>query len=374
MLSKSNLIKYSINALLFFIIFLNDYIYNQLFIIALISFIALLNYDRINILPHIKIIIILFMLIPVIGSLMYGVSIEALIRVYLIIIFIYIYPIKSVNEYVSYKLIYVGIVYLFILQLNGVFGFGLDDIIMKLYPIKSNIWYSPPISISDFLSGNYGRYGGRFYNPNIMGQIIILLYIITLKDKYQKINKYKQIIIVLSLIFSGSRTAMIVFIAVELLRYNKNNKNKLKIIVLYAILFTTYIIIEEVNSIRSLDMIGGITQDNSSMSIKYNILKEYIVYMYQTNIFELLFGTLQMDIQFDSDIGYLLRFMGLVPFLALLYALFKYVIITETNYRYINMMYLISVGATLVMNFKFIILLIIITNQYSSKNKYAKSI
>ena len=121
-------------------------------------------------------------------------------------------------------------------------------------------------------------------------------------------------------------------------------------------------------------MIGGITQDNSSMSIKYNILKEYIVYMYQTNIFELLFGTLQMDIQFDSDIGYLLRFMGLVPFLALLYALFKYVIITETNYRYINMMYLISVGATLVMNFKFIILLIIITNQYSSKNKYAKSI
>lgn len=373
MLSKSNLIKYSINALLFIIIFLNDNIYNQLLIIALISFVALLNYDRINILPHIKIIIILFMLIPVIGSLMYGVSIEALIRVYLIIIFIYIYPIKSVNEYVSYKLIYIGIVYLFFLQLNGVFGFGFDDIIMQLYPIKSNIWYSSPISISDFISGNYGRYGGRFYNPNIMGQIIILLYIITLKNKFKEINKYIQIITVLSLIFSGSRTAMIVFIAIELLRYNENNKNKLKIILSYAILFTVYIVIDEINSIRSLDMVSGITQDNSSMSIKYNILKEYIVYMYQTNIFELLFGTLQMDIQFDSDIGYLLRFMGLVPFLALLFGLIKYAITTETKYRYINVMYLISIGATLVMNFKFIILLIIITNLYSIKPRYAKS-
>ena len=73
-----------------------------------------------------------------------------------------------------------------------------------------------------------------------------------------------------------------------------------------------------------------------------------------------LFGHLNWDRQFDADIGYLLSYFGLFGFMAILVYFTVLFILTNTKYRFVFGLFLISLGATLIMNFRFSILFFII--------------
>ena len=117
-------------------------------------------------------------------------------------------------------------------------------------------------------------------------------------------------------------------------------------------------------SFRGLNVIGGIFNGNDeSGSVKIEMLVSYFRDLNFLSFFDMagfLLGHLNWDRQFDSDLGYLLSYFGLVGLIAIMVYFFVIFILTDTKYRFVFGLFLISLGATLIMNFRFSILFFII--------------
>jgi hypothetical protein len=114
---------------------------------------------------------------------------------------------------------------------------------------------------------------------------------------------------------------------------------------------------------RALDVTGGVFSGGESGSIKIDTFLSYFRDLNFRSFFEMvgfLFGHLNWDRQFDADIGYLLSYFGVFGLMAILVYFFVIFILTDTKYRFVFGLFFISLGATLIMNFRFSILFFII--------------
>ena len=88
------------------------------------------------------------------------------------------------------------------------------------------------------------------------------------------------------------------------------------------------------------------------------------------NLFQLLFGIGSIPTPFDFDIGYILQMFGFIGMAAIVRFLIKIYSTTLKEYKIVFFLFLISIGATVIINFRFSILIFIILSLYNTGNKF----
>jgi hypothetical protein len=174
-----------------------------------------------------------------------------------------------------------------------------------------------PMTESIFESFTEYRASGLFYNPNIMGSVVLLYYIFyslsddCIKKKYFKDKKNLiffyliETIVMFSILFSFSRTIIISYIAYIFLKNLKLNFFRKENFFLFIIIII--IICLSINKI-----INGFNPGDSQ-SVKINL---FINYFQEANIFNIIFGGVHTNhYMFDQDIGNWLGAVGLFGFL-----------------------------------------------------------
>ena len=131
-----------------------------------------------------------------------------------LLLMILLYPFKGIQKKHVKTTIGITLAFMILIQI----AIGLDyslaiNLRETFYPVEKIIWKSGVFSSG--LSIRENRMGGIYYNPNVMGSLTVLSGIIFyVVDKPYKIISIKNIswlIVGLSVILSGSRTAMAVF-------------------------------------------------------------------------------------------------------------------------------------------------------------------
>jgi hypothetical protein len=244
-------------------------------------------------------------------------------------------------------------------------GIGLDiqffsNFNNSFYPIDLNLWtYSELKSLSDF---NEVRFAGIFYNPNVMGLNMLLLFCCLLKFIKSNNNIIATLFVLsffsLSILLTGSRTAMLTFLIINYFAFRKHfTKNTFVLVIslLFVIgLFYFPTLARLLSSFRVFD-IGSTFSTDGSGEIKINLLLDWLSQLFldaNFNFFEFIFGVGSIPIQFDFDFGYILQMCGVFGMSVLIILLVKIYHKTMYQYRFIFYLFFISIGATLIINFR----------------------
>jgi len=161
------------------------------------------------------------------------------------------------------------------------------------------------------------RAGSIYINPNICGQAIVMLVPVFI-DMYNNEKKFKNLLWLvmsaLSIVLTGSRTAIIIFTVIIFisLTYDKNvNRKVIKIIALALISIIVLVVVtrnELLANYRSFNLSNGI---NRSLIPKFN---EFFSYFESTNVLNILTGSIGAAnyIQVDAEFGYIITYYGVL--------------------------------------------------------------
>ncbi len=276
-----------------------------------------------------------------------------------------VFPLAINSDTINIKFLRFGIAFVSICTLLDVFNVPFFFIFREyFYPIPFDVWgVGRDLSAVDLSK----RFGSIFYNPNLLGQSMLLIFILYLLITFQKkLNRIDFIFLfsnVFCILISKSRTAFVIFGFVTFCYFFQFYKNKLKYLIVPIIIF---FILYFLSGSRLLD-IGNTA--GGSMDQKWQILFSYLSGLSFSDTVAVLFGTLLQDIQFDNDLGNIIYYLG---FIGLFYIVFFYLfesISAAFSVKYFYSFLLISYGATLLINFKFYIFTIIILSSLRSISK-----
>lgn len=181
-----------------------------------------------------------------------------------------------------------------------------------------------PMTMSIFDSFFKYRASGLFYNPNIMGTVVLLYYIFyslsndCIKKNYFKSKKKNnstflyliEVMVVFSILFSFSRTIIVSYIAYIFIKNYKFFFTRKESFFLFLIVI--------IISYLSVNYIIHGFSAGDSQKIKIDL---FINYFYEADLFNIIFGGVHTkDYMFDQDIGNWLGAVGLFGFLG--FALF----------------------------------------------------
>jgi hypothetical protein len=313
-------------------------------------------------------------LISLFIGLLSNVGFEDIFRALCIIVLIFSFPFNiNWNSNLFYYILFSTGIYLVVFQLGGALGVGpIHSFIETNYPISDNLWSEEAsylTNINEYLEdGSFKRFGGIFYNPNIMGQIMVFWYAI-MRNFSTQIQRFVPVVILValtSILFSGSRTAFLVFAIYNVFLYwSKVLETSFVFVqILMGVLILALFNVSFIDKFRIFDISQGVTSREGSGSMKLETFKKWIDHRTSPDNFNLpdfLFGHLNWnDILFDNDVGYFLSFFGFAGaflFLFFLCDIYKY----STKLGKLNfVILLIGIGATIIMNFRFSILLFLI--------------
>lgn len=310
----------------------------------------------------------------------YNINLKSGIRIIELFIGFSLFPIKFNANHISIQVLKIIVLYLFLFFIGNLLGIGFfQNFILNYYPAEGNSWeilYDGTISYSDNVNDILSqRLGSIYYNPNLLGQNLTILVIIYLIAKSN--NKYTlwdYLILLLAFIMiigSGSRTAFVVTIIIMFF-YFKNYMNQRLFYYITIPIFITILFIIGVNT-RLLEIFNQTDKATDSMGVKHEILFGYLNNFNFNLILNYIFGFLTFDIQFDYDIGDILHNFGILGLFSIFFFLFYEFLKTRRNFKYFYSFLLISYGATLIINFKFFILTIILLSfirNESNRNKF----
>lgn len=267
---------------------------------------------------------------------------------------------------VNKKLIFLILLTLIVSQLAYVLNIeSIKQIIDKFYPFVESqmVWTHRSINDIDFINNFQIRAGGIYRNPNQYSKYINLLYIIFLSS-YSFKKATNTIIILLCLftiILTGSRSGILIFLVINLLYYRKFKFGK-KLIYLFSIALIY------ISSQISLRVFSFISEFNSESGSLINRLDGLNYLINNTNFYEIFIGHFynettinsftQDKIMFDGDLISSLFSFGIIGFV-LIY-LFYLKIIYKNNNFIILPIFLYGITGGLLQDLGFIILLSII--------------
>jgi hypothetical protein len=360
-----------------FLLILSCFILNSGLISNLLIFILLLSLIIINSKNYklyffLKLFFILICFISFLNSLFYIFDYNQFFKFLILIILVIFYPFKYTLTKNHAKVLILTIIYLVIMQIGNALGITLFvNFIDKFYPISENLWdYKfDSTNISEIISN---RLAGIYYNPNIMGQSLVFLYAIIL-DKLnisftKKTRIYITILIFVSILLTGGRTALITFIILLGLNHYRYFKKYIFLFIPIIVLFIAYIV--TTLQLRAFENIFNPLAEDDSGNAKLQILISYFRdfnFNSISTIFTYLFGYLNWDRQFDSDIGYLLSFIGIFGFLYLIFILIYIYRKTVHSNRYYFVLLLITITATIFLNLRFSILFFLIISKFNKQ-------
>lgn len=315
--------------------------------------------------------LVTFIFSPLIIGILTGVEVNQIIRFVALFLLFITYPFKVNFERLHYLILGVVASYLFLMQIGCALQIPLFIDFRELnYPPEQNLWGANAVEgVEAFLGGLRDvRLPGIYYNPNIMGQSFLILYVFLFVFIYENPNRALFFslffIFFLSILFTGSRSTMASFLFINSFRILPILKKNPKLFLAFLFIPFFGILYYGVTlDFRALDVTAGVFSGSESSSVKIITFLSYFSDLNFRSFLGMggfLFGHLNWDRQFDADIGYLLSYFGLFGFMAILVYFMVLFILTKTKYRFVFGLFLISLGATLIMNFRFSILFFII--------------
>lgn len=230
--------------------------------------------------------------------------------------------------------------------------YPMSDMYSNIYSYMDNITFS---NITEF------RLGGLFRNPNHLAKyvnLLTVLFVINNRNKYYPSKYIFYLIVLLSIILSGSRTGLVILLLLMIFEIISNNRftkyQKLFIFIILGLLFMLF-------TLSDLDFRGLKVQEGISDSAgsKFEAL---MYYLSQDNSYlNLLFGNLNPDTflassgiinQLDSEYGYLIYQYGFVGFIS--YVLFWIAIFKRypRNNRIIFFILLWTISSTIILAYR----------------------
>ena len=280
-----------------------------------------------------------------------------------LLIFSFPYRIQFGNQH--YIILFFAVMYLFVTQI--ILGFQvaiIESFVNDWYQYRGN--WGAPAKLDSLSNIGNNRYAGIFRNPNIMGQMMVLLYCCL--ARYVKERGYFLPIFSLffiSVLITGGRTAAITLFVLGFFsaKQSLHFYSKFILVCLGIILLIMTIYIDFSGfSFRALDI--NITE--GSFQVRIENITDWLVK--DIHLSSLLFGRATTYTFFDSELGYILEMYGLVGISILLFFFKKIYDNTQREYRYLFFIFLFSFAATVLINFRFSMLLFIILSMYNIKN------
>lgn len=367
-------------ALLCFV--LNNSAVSNFLIFGNLFFLSLLSISSLKRFAVVKGGITVIILFPFFIGILTQVEINQILRFLALLLLFLTYPIHIQFNRIHYLIIGGLIVYLLVMQIGCALQIPLFyDFRAENYPPEQNLWGDNAVEgIEAFLGGLKDvRLPGIYYNPNIMGQSLVIIYGFIFIYLFEKINNgyYYPLFIgfFFSILFTGSRTSMAAYLVMNSFKFwpilKKNPKlftffvgGILALVLYYGVTF----------DFRGLDITGGVFREEGSESgsVKLTIFLSYfedLNYLSFIDLSGFMFGHLSWDRQFDADIGYLLSYFGLIGICVIAIYFLLIFKLTIPKYRFIFSLFLISIGATLIMNFRFSILFFMLLGMVVSERK-----
>jgi hypothetical protein len=283
-------------------------------------------------------------------------------------ILIYIFPSDFKPSSLFVKFMFVTVIYLVFIQFAMTLNIPLvTTFVDKFYPIEINYWGSNNYeSIQDAFSQLNNRLAGIYYNPNLMGQSILLLYVIILVSllKHNVNSSYLQlflfILCLVSIVLSGSRTALITFIFINIFAYYKPLFRYILLLIPFFLYFFFFVITKYLDEVRVLSNITspfGDKSDSGGQKLEV-LLSHFRNYNYSSikELLFLLFGKMNWDKQFDADPGYIISYFGLIGIFFLIIFISYLFLKIENRYKFVILIFMISIGGTIIINFRYSIL------------------
>jgi hypothetical protein len=352
---------------------LNNSTKSSLLIFANLISLVFLNLPSVKNIIYFKGFLVTFIFLPLFIGIINEVESNQILRFLALFLLFVTYPFKVNFEKLHYLILGMIALYLLFMQIGCALQIPLFIDFRELnYPPEQNLWGNNAVEgIMAFLGGLKDvRLPGIYYNPNIMGQSFLILFVFFFVFIFEKSNRtfYFSLFFIffLSILFTGSRSTMVSFLFINSFKIWPILKKNPKLFMLFLSIPVISILYYGVRleSFRGLNVIGGIFNGNDeSRSVKIEMLVSYFRDLNFLSFFDMagfLLGHLNWDRQFDSDLGYLLSYFGLVGLIAISIYFFVIFILTDTKYRFVFGLFLISLGATLIMNFRFSILFFII--------------
>ena len=195
--------------------------------------------------------------------------------------------------------------------------------------------------------GKY-RLGGIYYNPNVLG-LIVLLYFLIFDACYAKLEKKKKLIFLftifitlISLLLTYSRTAIVGFLIYLFLKNISIKKLLfLRVNFFFILVLLLTILIGYYNFSHFLEGLSS----SGSVGIKFKILTDYIK---STDLMSILFGG-QHDTNYkvyDSDLGNWIGAVGFIGILGIIMLFIRIININNNTLPLIIALTFMSIGNT----------------------------
>lgn len=301
---------------------------------------------------------------------------------YLAIMFL-IFPFTNYAK-IGNGYLYFTFAIIFMSQLVFVFSIeSLKGIIDTLWPVLSteeNRYSVQKITSVDNLETGFGflRFGGLYRNPNQCARyitVIFALFLIGNKERNSFIKLLFVSFVFISIIISGSRTAMVVFIILFGYSFffgDITNKKRIINIILGIIMIVTFIYILNKVDTRSVEFESGL--DYSFSGRLQTLMGYWEDISISGDIFRLLFGyfaielTIENDITImDSEIGNMFFSIGFVGSILLLIFYLK---IFRLKYRELNFILILLFwifSSSILFSYRMSFVFMLILSNYYSK-------
>ncbi|MDC1080748.1 O-antigen ligase [Flavobacteriaceae bacterium] len=365
------------------------YLIQGVFILYLISFSKIHSQRFYGNLGFVKMMFLVILLISffynaIVGSSFYIDSIIKIIYISLLILF---FPLARNYKILKGSLIFC-IVLIVLSQISYFLQISLVSNFIENY-YTNDVYFNSYESLSlDEYSGDFGflRFGGIFRNPNQCGRMVTLIYavfLLTTSKSFSKVDFSMLIIFLFSVLLTGSRTALLVFIfltGVRLYWFTKKKIKKFNVIIL-ILMFSGFFLVSNFSSnVRILNFSESGTQKKSSLFNKFIFLGHYIFENPNSDTFKLLVGNFNVDNfadldlntnlrieRFDNEIGYLIYAFG---FFGLFMIVCFYTIIFKRGtreVRFLMILMLWTLTSTILTNMRFSFVFLFILSLYYPK-------
>lgn len=368
--------------LIFLCLVLNGTSTSSMIIFLLLVYLFIKNISNLNNYRDLKLLLFVSFFISFLFGLSKGIELSQLIRFFSVLILFWTYPLKFELKRNHLILLLIVGVYLIIMQLGRAIGISvIDDFITNNYPNENKIFIETVYdNIDEFVNDFDTRLAGIASEANTMGHTMLILFatiIIGLRKNFSsRIVLLAFLSAFISILITGGRTGLVTFVIMNIFIFKDYLKQNKKIFLLitsgFIILYFNYL-----NKFRALDLLSLFDQKESSGSIKMQILVNYFMEISSGSIEDFIifiFGYMNWDRHFDAELGNVISFYGVMGLLLIVLFFIQIYKATYKNYRWMFFIFLISIGGTILLNYRFGILTFLALSSVNQKNIFVFNI
>ena len=362
--------------LIFLCLVLNGTSTSSMIIFLFLIYLFIKNISNLNHYRDLKILLFVSFFISFLFGLSKGIELTQLIRFFSVLILFWTYPLKFELKRNHLILLLIVGVYLIIMQLGRAIGISvIDDFITTNYPNEKKIFIETVYDNIDELVNEFDtRLAGIASEANTMAHTMLILFatiIIGLRKNFSsRIVLVAFISAFISILITGGRTGLVTFVIMNIFIFKDYLKQNKKILLLFTsgfiILYFNYLV-----NFRALDLLSLFDQKESSGSIKMQILLDYLMEISSGSIEDFIifiFGYMNWDRHFDAELGNVISFYGVMGLLLIVLFFIQIYKATYKNYRWVFFIFLISIGGTILLNYRFGILTFLALSSVNQKN------